>query len=160
MARYVIAMKSCFVLAMLALGCGAASPPIAAPSCTSPRWLRLPFRLDFAPGSAELEAEQRPRIDEVITAIERRDDVGRVRVEGFLDECSSEREMTLSHDRAVVVAEGLVERGIARERIETVGYGLGRHEGDVPCPRGAGPSHNRYVGFSLMLCELGDPREP
>lgn len=80
--------------------------------------------LTFAPGSAEIQAAGRQRLDsEVVPVLESNPSV-RVRVDGHTDSSGSAGlNQRLSDQRAEAVLEYLVAEGIAADRLESKGFG-------------------------------------
>lgn len=77
----------------------------------------------FADGSAELSPGARRRLDPFIARLRDRED-GNIIVEGYSDRAGSREEsLEISLDRAEAVAAYLFEKGVAADRIQTLGLG-------------------------------------
>ena len=77
----------------------------------------------FAFDKAELKADQ-PKLDQIAAVIGRHGHTEQVLVTGYTDRLGSTKyNLTLSKKRAEAVKTYLVSKGIAAERIETVGKG-------------------------------------
>ncbi len=119
----------CALAALFFAGCGATRTSDAVRSdCVCPRpeetWVHMPFSIE--PG----EETRGPIVDDLVAALRARRNVVRVRVEGHpLCEPS---DMRTSARVAEEVAGILAARGVARDMIDTVGYGSGRC-GLCPC---------------------------
>ncbi|WP_440998149.1 OmpA family protein [Arhodomonas sp. SL1] len=81
------------------------------------------YTVYFDSGSAELNADAQATLDEAAQAA-RAGEEANLRVEGHTDRAGGEAfNLELSRERAQAVREGLVERGIANDRILLVWYG-------------------------------------
>ncbi len=147
--------------------CPAAQPapqPVAVVDgpCTE-EWVHMPVLINFPTGGAELDAQNRAILQEVVRTAQTRQDIRRVRAEGHTDTCGSEaNNMALSQQRAENVALALVEMGVPRDLIETVGYGSTQPRANEACEtRQARASTelsrqtNRRVEFSILVCREG-----
>ena len=148
--------------------CPAAAPaqpaptPVATGPCTE-EWVHMPVLINFPTGGAELDAQNRAILQEVVRTAQSRQDIRRVRAEGHTDTCGAEdNNMGLSQQRAENVAMALVEMGVPREMIETVGYGSTQPRANEACEnRQARQSTelsrqtNRRVEFSILVCREG-----
>lgn len=77
----------------------------------------------FGTGSARIEAESFPRLDQVVEYMTHRPSV-RIRIAGHTDNVGNpQRNLRLSEQRAQSVRTYLIEQGIDGDRIEAVGYG-------------------------------------
>lgn len=104
---------------------------------------RVDLRLTFASGSAELSDRDRARVESFAEALQRPQLAGsRVRIEGHTDSSGGRAvNLGLSQRRAQAVADFLVGRGIAADRLDVRGYGY-----DRPLPgRPASAAENRRV---------------
>lgn len=123
----------------------------------------MPVLINFPTGGAELDAQNRAILQEVVRTAQTRQDIRRVRAEGHTDTCGAEvNNMALSQQRSENVALALVEMGVPREMIETVGYGSTQPRANEACEsRGARQSTelsrqtNRRVEFSILVCREG-----
>ena len=147
--------------------CPAATPPpqpVAQPTgpCTE-EWVHMPVLIGFPTGGAEIDAQNRAILQEVVRTAQTRTDIRRVRAEGHTDTCGSEVNNTaLSQQRAENVALALVEMGVPRELIETVGYGSTQPRANEACDTRQGRAQtelsrqtNRRVEFSILVCREG-----
>lgn len=153
------------VVGLGALACGGAreeAPPPQPvvvhdpqPACIE-QWVHMPMLINFPTGGAELDAQNRVILDEMVRTAQSRTDIRRVRVEGHTDTCGNElNNMALSTARAVSVANELVTMGVPREMIETVGYGSTQPRANENCGGRAqelSEQTNRRVEFSLLVC--------
>ncbi len=123
----------------------------------------MPVLINFPTGGAELDAQNRAILAEVVRTAQTREDIRRVRSEGHTDTCGNEvGNMALSQQRAENVAHALVEMGVPRELIETVGYGSTQPRANEACASQEGRSQtelsrqtNRRVEFSILVCREG-----
>ncbi len=168
----VIALLVTFVVA----GCGGSCPECNCPVCpqvqatpppvatnTGPcteEWVHMPVLINFPTGGAELDAQNRAILGEVVRTAQSRTDIRRVRVEGHTDTCGSEvGNMALSQTRAEAVAAALVELGVPRELLETVGFGSTQPRANEECEQRRqeelSRQTNRRVEFSILVCREG-----
>lgn len=120
----------------------------------------MPVLINFPTGGAELDAQNRAILGEVVRTAQTRTDIRRVRAEGHTDTCGNEvGNIQLSQQRAENVALALVEMGVPRELIETVGYGSTQPRANEACETREGRSQtelsrqtNRRVEFSILVC--------
>jgi OmpA-OmpF porin, OOP family len=88
--------------------------------------LELLVQVHFAPGRAAILADSYPLLDEVLDVIVRFG-IKRVRIEGYTDSSGTKAaNLRLSQARAEAVADYLASKGVARGRLEAVGYGEAR----------------------------------
>jgi outer membrane protein OmpA-like peptidoglycan-associated protein len=88
--------------------------------------LELLVQVHFGPGRATILADSYPLLDEVVDAVVRFG-IKRVRIEGYTDSAGTRSaNLRLSQARAEAVADYLTSKGIARNRLEAVGYGEAR----------------------------------
>lgn len=92
--------------------------------------VNLPADILFAPGSCELKTTSKTTLNKVISALKRDYASKKVRVEGHTDTDKITRSkdkwidnLDLSVNRAAVVTRYLVENGVAKSNIATVGHG-------------------------------------
>ncbi|MBX3270503.1 MAG: OmpA family protein [Sandaracinaceae bacterium] len=120
----------------------------------------MPVLINFPTGGAELDAQNRAILQEVVRTAQNRQDIRRVRAEGHTDTCGNEvNNMALAQQRAENVALALVEMGVPRELIETVGYGSTQPRANEACETRQARSStelsrqtNRRVEFSILVC--------
>jgi outer membrane protein OmpA-like peptidoglycan-associated protein len=126
-----------------------------APPCAE-QWVHMPMLINFPTGGAELDAQNREILREMVITAQSRQDIRRVRVEGHTDTCGNElNNMQLSQNRAVTVASELVTMGVPRELVETVGYGSAQPRANEDCggrTQELSEQTNRRVEFSLLVC--------
>lgn len=121
----------------------------------------MPVLINFPTGGAELDAQNRAILQEVVRTAQAREDIRRVRVEGHTDTCGAEvNNMSLSQTRSERVAAALVEMGVPREVLETVGYGSTQPRANEDCATRDSRSStelsrqtNRRVEFSILVCQ-------
>ncbi len=106
------------------------------------------------------DAQNRAILGEVVRTAQSRTDIRRVRVEGHTDTCGSEvGNMALSQTRAEAVAAALVELGVPRELLETVGFGSTQPRANEECEQRRqeelSRQTNRRVEFSILVCREG-----
>ena len=79
--------------------------------------------IHFATGKADILPESQPLIAEIVTLLKTHPDL-RVGIEGHTDNVGKAKaNKTLSKNRAVSVVQALVADGIAKSRLDPVGYG-------------------------------------
>lgn len=176
--RLSIAFALTLLLSVIAAGCGGGDcpecncpvcpaavtsdpTPMAQPTtpCTE-EWVHMPVLIGFPTGGAEIDAQNRAILAEVVRTAQTREDIRRVRVEGHTDTCGAEvNNMALSQQRAETVAMELVSMGVPRDMLETVGYGSEQPRANEACDsRQARNSTelsrqtNRRVEFSILVC--------
>lgn len=85
--------------------------------------LRFPSALLFEPGSWDLSSDAHARLAQLAGVLDEHPHA-RVNVVGFTDDTGTEAyNLTVSAARAASVRRALIERGVARERIDSSGYG-------------------------------------
>lgn len=110
-------------------------------------------QVNFETGSANIAQESFGILDDVADLMVRIPAIELVRVEGHTDSVGrADRNLALSQDRADSVKAYLVERGVAAERLEAVGYGQSRPVADNGSAEGR--ALNRRVEFNIL--EMGD----
>jgi outer membrane protein OmpA-like peptidoglycan-associated protein len=160
---------------MIATACSRSCPECNCPVCPQPQavvveqpqqvvvagpcteeWIHMPVIISFPTGGAEVDPANRAILAEVVSTARVRTDIRRVRVEGHTDTCGSENNnMSLSTGRAENVALALVELGVPRELIETVGFGSTQPRANEACGRAQqelSRQTNRRVEFSILVC--------
>lgn len=133
--------------------------PVATGPCTE-EWVHMPVLINFPTGGNEVDAQNRAILGEVVRTAQSRSDIRRVRVEGHADTCGQEvNNMALSQSRAEAVALTLVELGVPRTLLETVGYGSEQPRANEDCARRnrdeLSRQTNRRVEFSILVCREG-----
>lgn len=114
--------------------------------------LLLDSKVKFATGSAQIEGESAPLLDQLASAMST---CGlRVTVEGHTDSTGSAAiNEALSQARAEAVREALIERDVPAELLDAVGYGSAWPVAGNDTPEGR--EQNRRIEFSVR--SLGDP---
>ena len=103
----------------------------------------------FEVNRSAIQPRSFPILDAVVAAMTTHPEIRRMRVEGNADDTGgAERNMTLSQTRAHAVMSYLKHHGIARTRLESVGYGSTHPavQGDTPEAHAA----NRRVEFIIV----------
>ncbi len=111
-------------------------------------------KIYFETDSAEIQQRSYPIIDAVAATLIGNPQISLIEIQGHADERSSdEYNVRLTRDRAAAVLEAIVQRGVDRRRMRSVGYG-------ERCP--IDPSHNepaweknRRVEFKILETEEG-----
>jgi len=100
----------------------------AAPVARRAEGRPVDLHVSFAPGSADLTAEARARLGNVAAVlVSPRLSARRLRIEGHTDASgSASANLDLSRRRAQSVADYLIAAGVAKGRIDVVGYGSTR----------------------------------
>lgn len=108
--------------------------------------IKMRQMIRFRSGSAELEPESRRTLDQVALVMKAHPEVEEVRVEGHTDETGTrELNLRLSKQRANVVRNYLIRKGVSPGRLTAEGYGP-----DKPLATGDDPASlakNRRVEF-------------
>lgn len=140
--------------------------PLAAPAPVTPRTTEVPAvpltragcegslaeliareQVEFAPGSARIDAKSGALLDELARAV--RACPGRIRIEGHTDTVGRGRlNRRLSEARAAAVRSALIARGIAPGRLTAKGYGARRPIADNTTE--AGRARNRRIEFHTV----------
>jgi OOP family OmpA-OmpF porin len=104
--------------------------------------------IEFEFGKAQIKAVSFPILDEVVTLLKARPSM-RLGVYGHTDnKGTAERNLQLSKERAAACLNYLVSKGIARNRLESEGYGLTRPIADNDTDEGR--ARNRRVEFKIL----------
>lgn len=111
-------------------------------------------KIYFETDSAVIQERSYPIVDAVATTLINNPQITFVEIQGHADErASDEYNIRLTTDRAAAVLEALVQRGVARERLRSAGYG-------ERCP--VDPRHtpeaweqNRRVEFKILRTSDG-----
>ncbi|MEN2992143.1 MAG: OmpA family protein [Bacteroidia bacterium] len=111
--------------------------------------LRAPlFHITFDKGSAQLKPESYPQLEMLLRFLREHPRV-RIELAGHTDGTSlPESELTLSRARAEAVKAFLVQRGIAKERLHTTGFGKSRPIADNATAEGQ--RRNRRVEYRIL----------
>jgi outer membrane protein OmpA-like peptidoglycan-associated protein len=111
--------------------------------------IRILENVKFKTGSSQLDPESHSILNQVALTMRANKSIKRVRVEGHTDETGTrERNIQLSKERAAVVREYLIGRGVKPERLTSEGYGP-----DRPLAKGNDPdslAKNRRVEFVVQ----------
>lgn len=103
-------------------------------------------KVHFDTGSARIQKRSYPLLDQIAAVMKEHHEVGHVLVEGHTDNVGDrDFNLKLSRERADSVRNALVERGVSRERLRTVGFGESRPI--APNRTRAGRAKNRRVDF-------------
>ena len=111
-------------------------------------------KIYFETDSAVIQPRSFPIIDAVAATLNGNPQIRKIEIQGHADErASDEYNIRLTRDRAASVMEALVQRGVARDRLRSAGYG-------ERCP--VDPRHNneawernRRVEFKIIETEMG-----
>src|SRR5436190_5404926 len=115
----------------------------------SARTLEILDRVHFTSGQARIEQRSFALLDQVAAVIQSHPHLLLIQVEGHTDDRGgSSYNILLSHARATAVADYLISRGVARERLVPRGYGPTHPVGSNGT--GAGSAANRRVAFTVL----------
>lgn len=104
-------------------------------------------KINFRKGSAEIQSASFPELDKIATIIKAKG--AKIRIEGHTDsQGDAVFNQTLSVKRAEAIKAYLIEKGIKKERLETVGYGTSMPISDNRTD--AGRALNRRVEFIVV----------
>ena len=133
-----------------AVAVASAGPAVGAPQvAVDGDRLDVPERVFFHPGRAELQSESFPVLMDVARFLQRRADLGRVRVEGHTDTTGGAAfNADLAARRAEAVVLFMVSTGLDPERFDTTGVGPAQPVGDNTTRQGR--ALNRRVEFKLV----------
>jgi outer membrane protein OmpA-like peptidoglycan-associated protein len=113
--------------------------------------LQAPDNITFDINRAEVKSQFRPVLDQLGRSIQQFPGT-LVQVEGHTDSTGSvSYNQTLSENRAASVRSYLIQRGVDRERMYAVGYGVTRPIADNSTP--AGRAQNRRVEILIVPVE-------
>ena len=131
--------------------------PTTIPQGCVEEWVHMPLIINFPSGGTIIDAQNRAILQEMVRSAQTRQDIHAVRVEGHTDTCGNEmNNLMLSQQRAVTVANELVQMGVPRERLSTTGYGSTMPRANEECARRGreelSRNMNRRVEFSLLVC--------
>jgi outer membrane protein OmpA-like peptidoglycan-associated protein len=111
--------------------------------------LEILEQVRFETGRARIEPDSFPVLDQVAEVLRSHPDLLLLRIEGHTDDRGSAfGNLVLSQARADAVAAYLDRKGVARDRLQPVGYGLAR-----PIASNAtaiGRAANRRVAFTIL----------
>jgi outer membrane protein OmpA-like peptidoglycan-associated protein len=111
--------------------------------------LEILEQVRFATGKSAIQPESLPLLDQVAAVLKSHPDLLLVRVEGHTDDVGNAvSNLVLSQARADAVAAYLETKGVARERLEPIGYGLSRPI--ATNKTAAGRAANRRVAFTIL----------
>ncbi len=106
-------------------------------------------KIQFQTGSAEIENDSSPLLDQIGQALVANPQIKKMRIEGHTDDVGdSAVNLKLSDDRAKAVKAALVKRGVDDDRLET--RGLGETNPAAPNRSAGGRQKNRRVEFILL----------
>jgi outer membrane protein OmpA-like peptidoglycan-associated protein len=126
-----------------------------------PPWIHLRASVLFNSGSAEIQKQSHPLLDELAGVLKSRADIELVSVEGHTDNRGGHAyNQDLSDRRAKAVVDYLVRKGVERQRLVSRGFGY-----DRPIASNAdalGRAKNRRVEFRIdkMQQPLRAPKAP
>lgn len=110
--------------------------------------LQAPENITFDTGRADVKPQFRPVLDQLAYSISQYPNT-LIRVEGHTDSTGSASfNQTLSENRASSVASYLMQRGVAGNRVESIGYGFTRPIADNSSA--AGRAQNRRVEVLII----------
>jgi OmpA-OmpF porin, OOP family len=114
--------------------------------------------ISFESGSARIRASSFATLDGAVAIFEKYP-ATRIRVSGHTDDVGSDEDnQKLSEERAAAVADYFVGKGIARDRIETVGHGESKPIADNDSR--AGRATNRRIELQLIQGDAATPPAP
>lgn len=109
------------------------------------------YDVRFRESTAELSDSSRPTLDR-LAEFARDCPAARIAITGHTDALGDETyNQVLSEQRAMAVADFLVQRGLERDRLLTAGAGSRRPVADNDAPRGR--ERNRRIEFKLLWPE-------
>ncbi|MFN7700345.1 MAG: OmpA family protein [Deltaproteobacteria bacterium] len=112
------------------------------------RELTIRRQINFATDSAEILPDSIPLMTEIADTLMRHPEISGIEIQGHTDNRGgSERNMTLSQERADAVRQWLVTAGVAADRLTARGYGDTRPIG--PNITAGGRARNRRVQFII-----------
>lgn len=111
--------------------------------------IEIAEQIAFGFGSDKIREKSFPTLDAVARVLQQNPSIVRLSVEGHTDSEGPEASnLDLSTKRAAAVREYLVGKGIAAERVESVGFGEGKPK--FPNTTPAGRTANRRVEFRIV----------
>ncbi|NRD47175.1 OmpA family protein [Corallococcus exiguus] len=121
--------------------------------------IRIKGNILFETGSAVIQKQSYPLLDEVATVLAKNPTLGPVQIEGHTDNKGSRAlNVDLSNRRAKSVLEYLTKKGIDRKRLTSQGFGFDRPI--ATNDTALGRAKNRRVDFKLVKSELeSGPKE-
>lgn len=121
--------------------------------------IRIKGNITFETGSARIQPQSFPLLDEVYRVLNQNPTLGPVLIEGHTDNRGGRAlNLDLSNRRARSVVEYLVKKGIAQQRLQSRGFGF-----DRPVASNAtalGRAKNRRVEFRLLRANEETGGEP
>jgi outer membrane protein OmpA-like peptidoglycan-associated protein len=118
--------------------------------------IELDRTIQFEPDSAKLVADSKTLLDEVAKVMNDHPEIKVVRVEGHTDSFMSEaHNQTLSLQRANAVRSYLIQKGVAKTRLTTKGYGESKPVGDNTTWKGR--FQNRRVDLKITKRDEDSP---
>jgi OOP family OmpA-OmpF porin len=105
-------------------------------------------KVQFHSGSAEIEKNSEPLLDQIAQALDANPQVKKIRIEGYTDNVGgTAANQKLSEQRALAVRTALVKRGVNEGRLEARGLGEAKPIGPNTSP--GGRQKNRRVEFII-----------
>ena len=106
-------------------------------------------KVQFQSGSAEIDKNSEPLLDQIAQALEGNSSVRKLRIEGHTDNVGDDTgNQKLSEARAKSVKDALTRRGVDGDRLETAG--LGETRPIAPNDTAGGRQKNRRVEFIIL----------
>lgn len=111
--------------------------------------IKILDKVYFDTGKATLQKRSFSILNQVASVLKANPEITKIRVEGHTDsQGNADKNQVLSQDRTESVRKYLIERGIAAERLEAMGYGQTRPIADNKTE--AGREQNRRVEFKVL----------
>ncbi|MFH2005587.1 MAG: OmpA family protein [bacterium] len=106
-------------------------------------------KVRFKYNQAEIKRESFPLLDEIARLLKERPEIKRLEIAGYTDDAgSSDYNRKLSQSRAAAVKQYLIDKGIARKRLRSAGYG--KKNPIASNKTRAGRDRNRRVEFIIV----------
>lgn len=106
-------------------------------------------KVQFGTGSAEIDKNSEPLLDQIAQALEGNASVKKLRIEGHTDNTGDDTtNEKLSEERAKAVKAALTKRGVDGDRLETAG--IGESKPIAPNDTPGGRQKNRRVEFIIL----------
>lgn len=106
-------------------------------------------KVRFKYKQAAIKSESFPLLDEIVRLLKDRPEIKRLKIAGYTDNAgSSQYNRRLSQSRADAVKKYLIDKGIARRRLFSVGYG--KRSPVASNKTAAGREKNRRVEFVIV----------
>lgn len=113
------------------------------------RQITITDKIYFDTGRATIQERSFPLLEAIVALLEARDDIRRVRIEGHTDDVgAADFNQKLSAERAASVAAFLTTKGVAADRLETIGLGEAQPIDDNRTEKGR--ANNRRVEFEIV----------